>query len=72
MTNKFKYRTIDQMTQSDCKDYLKAIGYGGSKDYPKIYVNGLATNWTKNCKVAAIAYKAKYGVKPYTVEFADN
>jgi hypothetical protein len=61
-----------QMTVDQCKEELSAIGYGDTRDYPKIYVNGMATNWAKNCRIAAIAYKAKWGRHPLTVELADQ
>ena len=68
--NKFKYRNLNTLTQEECKEYLQAIGYGEVRDYPKIYVNGMATNWAESVKVAKIAYKARYGVFPSTVEKA--
>ncbi len=64
-------KSAKQMTVEECKEELKKIGYGIVRDYPKIYVNGLATNWAKDCRIAAIAYKAVKGIHPYTVEYAE-
>lgn len=59
------------MTVEQCKAELIKIGYGEKRNYAKIYVNGLATNWAKDCRIAAIAWKAKNGIAPYTVEYAE-
>jgi hypothetical protein len=64
-------KSAKQMTVEECIVELKSIGYGNRRDYPKIYVNGLATTWAKNCRIAAIAYKALKGVHPFTVELAE-
>lgn len=63
--------SVKQMTVEQCKDELNRVNYGSVRDYPKIYVNGLATNWAKNCHIAAVAYKVKHGIHPLSVEYAE-
>lgn len=59
---------IETKEQADL--YLKARKYGDKRDYRKIYVNGLSTNWADTLKTAAVAWFLTYNSWPDTVEFA--
>lgn len=58
-------------TQNDAKKFLADNKYGEKRDYHKIYVNGLATNWAKNLTFAKVAYFAACGEWPTTCEYAE-
>lgn len=60
----------DIKTKEQADEYLKSIGYGEKRDYRKIYVNGMATNWAKSLDVAKIAWFAQYNQWPWAVEYA--